>query len=93
MSEEGRGCYCGALDKEYLDKNNIPQGFCGICERCEEPGHTRHFPGPVPYTGSWCDRCYKITGWMYPIRMVVVWFGILAAIYYLVKIIGGLLFS
>lgn len=46
-----RGCYCkpGEL-------------FCGTCERCGAPGHTRHFPGPVPYTGSWCDRCYRVVG-------------------------------
>ena len=34
-----RGCYCGALDKEFMDKNDIPEGYCGICERCGQPGH------------------------------------------------------
>jgi hypothetical protein len=46
-----RACYCSPGDIS-----------CGICERCREPGHTRHFPGPVPYTGAWCDRCYRIVG-------------------------------
>ncbi len=46
-----RNCYCRPGDAS-----------CGTCERCGAPGHTRHFPGPVPSTGSWCDRCYRIVG-------------------------------
>lgn len=38
---------------------------CGTCERCGAPGHTRHSPGEMPYTGAWCDRCYRILGWQY----------------------------
>ncbi|MFC1855483.1 hypothetical protein ACFL2A_02945 [Thermodesulfobacteriota bacterium] len=67
--EKFRGCYCGALDDDFLKKEGIPQGYCGICERCSKPGHTRHYPGPVPYTGSWCDRCYKIEGVFYVLKM------------------------
>ena len=26
------------------------------CHICGEPGESSHFPGPVPYTGSWCER-------------------------------------
>ncbi len=47
-----RHCYCAP-----------GQASCGTCERCGLPGHTRHFPGPVPVTGAWCDRCYRIVGW------------------------------
>lgn len=43
-----RDCYCS--------ENH--SGFCGKCEVCNKSGHTRHYPGPVPYTGSWCDEHY-----------------------------------
>ena len=42
-------CYC---------KNG--QTACGKCQICGKPGHTRHFPGPVPYTSSWCDEHYDM---------------------------------
>ena len=44
-----RNCYC-----------KQGQTYCGKCEICGALGHTSHFPGPVPYTGSWCDDCYII---------------------------------
>lgn len=55
-----RGCYCGLWDTkpEALREQGLPEGFCGHCEKCGKPGHTRHFPGAVPYTGSWCDKHY-----------------------------------
>ena len=50
MTTTSRGsCYCE--DGETT---------CGDCQICEKPGHTRHFPGPVPYTGSWCDEHYDM---------------------------------
>ena len=62
---KNRYCYCGSLSKEFLEKEGIPDGYCGICERCGKPGHTQHFPGPVPYTGSWCDWCVKVVALFY----------------------------
>jgi len=62
---DNRDCYCGSLSDEFLRKEGVPEGFCGICERCGRPGHTQHFPGPVPYTGAWCDRCVKIVPLFY----------------------------
>ena len=56
-----RHCYC-----------KPGETHCGTCERCGVPGHTRHFPGPVPYTGAWCDRCYRFVG----IRHAVLRFGL-----------------
>ncbi len=63
-----RPCYCQA-----------GQVSCGTCERCGEPGHTRHFPGPVPVTGAWCDACYRLVGrrhqllrWGVPVVLVAV---------------------
>src|SRR3989304_9236972 len=75
-----RNCYCGLWDKNpaTYEKLKYPLGFCGICERCGVPGHTRHFPGPVPYTGAWCDRCYRIVAWTWPFRSVGGWAYILA---------------
>lgn len=44
-----RNCYCrdGAT-------------HCGTCQVCGKPGHAGHFPGPLPYTGSWCDAHYAV---------------------------------
>ena len=33
------------------------ENYCGDCEACGAQGHTQHFPGPLPYTGGWCDEC------------------------------------
>ncbi|MCP4645191.1 MAG: hypothetical protein GY851_32415 [bacterium] len=56
-----RHCYCDLWEKkpEVLEQQGVPRGYCGFCNVCGEPGHTRHFPGAVPYTGSWCDRHYR----------------------------------
>ena len=58
-----RGCYCGIWsgDPKRLEERGLPRGFCGECQRCGKHGHARHFPGPLPITGAWCDRCYRIT--------------------------------
>ena len=60
-SMNDRNCYCPTDGKQptWLTDDNIPLGFCGICDDCGEFGHTRHYPGPVPFTGSWCDTCYE----------------------------------
>lgn len=69
------GCYCSVWDKdpEFYPKQNVPEGYCGICKRCKEPGHTRHYPGPVPYTGAWCDSCYKFLGRTWFLRLPILW--------------------
>ena len=56
-----RDCYCDLWNSNpaSLERRGVPRGFCGHCERCGQPGHTRHFPGAVPYTGAWCDRHYR----------------------------------
>lgn len=41
-----RPCYCGPDDQ-----------FCGTCEVCGKPGHTRH-DAAAPHTGAWCDDCW-----------------------------------
>lgn len=60
---EQRNCYCGLWEKspETLEEQGVPPGYCGLCQVCGAPGHTRHFPGAVPYTGAWCDKHYRRT--------------------------------
>lgn len=54
------GCYCEerrtnpALAETMAD---IPEGYCGICEVCGAPGHTRAHPR-APVTSAWCDEHY-----------------------------------
>jgi len=61
---QARYCYCPSEEqtayKENLAKRNIPPGFCGRCDVCNEPGHLCHYPGPLPFTGCWCDKHYII---------------------------------
>jgi hypothetical protein len=74
---EKRGCYCGVWDDEnppkHLIERGVPRGYCGKCERCGANGHARHFPGPVPYTGAWCDSCYRLIGKTWFLRMPIFW--------------------
>jgi len=55
LTEEAqkRGCYCGVWDTNpgAYESLGYPHSYCGFCQACGRPGHTRHFPGPVPYTG------------------------------------------
>lgn len=38
-----------------------PAGMtCAPCNFCGEPGHLTHYPGAVPITAAWCDRCYLV---------------------------------
>ena len=70
-----RRCYCGLWDKDpdTLLKQNLKPGYCGYCDWCHAPGHSRHFPGPLPITGAWCDRCYRIVKWTAPLRTSPIW--------------------
>ncbi|HZG42170.1 MAG TPA: hypothetical protein VEY93_04345 [Longimicrobium sp.] len=77
MTENARGCYCHAGDTT-----------CGTCERCGGAGHTRHFPGPVPYTGAWCDRCYRIVAWTHPSRWLTLIVILLLAAPFLARCVG-----
>ncbi len=68
-----RNCYCGLWDThpETLMQEGIKRGYCGICQTCGRPGHTRHFPGKSPVTGSWCDTHYRRLAWIHPLG----WYG------------------
>ncbi|HOX22644.1 MAG TPA: macro domain-containing protein [Elusimicrobiales bacterium] len=64
-----RGCYCGIWEKDpsFFESRGVPRGYCGLCEKCGRPGHTRHFPGAAPYTGTWCDFHYRILSIIHPL--------------------------
>jgi hypothetical protein len=52
------GCYCE--DRKNNPKiaelmRDIPEGFCGVCDVCGSPGHTRAHPS-LPVSGAWCDE-------------------------------------
>ena len=84
-----RSCYCNLwqTNPEVLRQQGLPEGFCGICERCGQPGHTQHFPGPVPYTGAWCDRCIRIVPYTALLRNPKFWFAVIAAIIVIVTFV------
>ena len=44
-AQNQRNCYC-----------RPGESSCGKCEICGRSGHASHFPGPLPYTGAWCDE-------------------------------------
>ena len=39
-------CYC---------EDRKPGVYCGVCQVCGKPGHTRAHPN-LPTTGAWCDE-------------------------------------
>jgi hypothetical protein len=61
-------CYCSLwdTDPQALIDEGVPKGYCGLCTselggiRCGKPGHIRHHPGSVPYTGCWCDEHWAV---------------------------------
>ena len=69
---EKLGCYCMLWEKNpgFLKNKAVPEGYCGLCERCGRPGHTRHFPGAVPYTGTWCDQHYRRVMILHPLGTI-----------------------
>lgn len=82
-----RGCYCELWDTKpaALESQGVPRGYCGFCQVCGAPGHTRHFPGGVGYTGCWCDRHYRRLSWLHPLA----WPGMF--VYLLLVALGVLL--
>ena len=55
------GCYCterSTNPKLAESMKDLPAGFCGICDVCGGPGHTRAHPS-LPTTGAWCDEHWQ----------------------------------
>ena len=84
-----RSCYCDLWDKDpsILEKQGVPKGFCGLCEKCHKAGHMRHHPGAVPYTGSWCDHHYKILSLTHPTTPLgfILWLSAITGIFFLLN--------
>jgi hypothetical protein len=66
MSEPDCQCSLWATKPDFLASQGVPKGYCGRCEVCGRPGHTRHFPGSSPITGAWCERRYRRLVWLHP---------------------------
>lgn len=64
-----RGCYCElwGRDPACLESRGVPRGYCGFSQTCRKPGHIRHFPGAVPYTGCGRDFHYRRVSILHPI--------------------------
>jgi hypothetical protein len=73
-----RECYCSLWDTDpaLLERQGVPRGYCGLCERCGSPGHTQHFPGSMPYTGAWCDTCVSLIPWITPAVWIQIAFAL-----------------
>ena len=69
VSADARGCYCKAGDAS-----------CGTCERCGQPGHTRHAPAPFPTTGAWCDVCYRTVARRYRLLRAIPVLAVVGAV-------------
>jgi hypothetical protein len=51
----------------HFESRAVPRGYCGFCQTCKKPGHIRHFPGAIPYTGCWCDYHYRLISLIHPL--------------------------
>ena len=49
----GRHCYCFIRNYDPKILKGIPEGYCGLCDECGKPGHTRAYGA---FTGTWCDE-------------------------------------
>ena len=55
---EPENCYCKErkVNPDLANSlKDIPEGYCGICETCGKPGHTKAHPSS-PTTSAWCDE-------------------------------------
>src|SRR5437879_7738134 len=61
-SANKRGCRCGGSETSPggQEAAGLPRGYCGLCVMCSKPGHSRHHPGAVRFTGAWCDFHYRV---------------------------------
>jgi hypothetical protein len=86
-SANPRGCYCQLWqsDPEGMRAQKYAEGYCGVCERCGKPGHTRHHPANFPVTSAWCDRCYKIVYFTRFRYSLYFWAGLLTILFTVTK--------
>lgn len=84
-----RHCYCRLWETkpEFLEQKGVPRGYCGMCMVCGQPGHIRHHPGAVPYTGSWCDWHYRRLALTHPATPIgcILWIALAAGGYLIIR--------
>jgi len=54
-------CYCSERESNpelAQSLKNIPEGYCGLCDICGEPGHMRAHPR-LSTTGVWCEQHWQ----------------------------------
>lgn len=80
---QARNCYCSLWEDNpsFLKEQNLPYGFCGFCETCNQPGHIRHAPAGRPYTATWCDKCYTRLSYLTIVRYVLAALALTALIF------------
>ncbi|MFZ3045672.1 MAG: macro domain-containing protein [Desulfatirhabdiaceae bacterium] len=83
-------CYCDLWVKspKTLEKQGVPNGYCGLCDVCGAPGHLQHFPGAVPSTGAWCKKHYYRKMILHPLGAIGVFIWALG----LIAIVGIVIF-
>src|SRR2546426_6145269 len=71
-SANKRGCRCGGSETSPggQEAAGLPRGYCGLCVMCSKPGHSRHHPGAVRFTGAWCDFHYRVLAVIHPLAPV-----------------------
>jgi len=83
-SANKRGCRCSGSEKNpggQQPAGLLPRGYCGLCIMCGKPGHTRHHPGAVRFTGTWCDFHYRVLAVTHPLAPLgtFLWLAVVAS--------------
>ena len=91
--EQTEYCYCKErLSNPKLKESmkDLPEGFCGICDVCGKPGHTKAHPS-LPTSGAWCDEHWNdlITKKAFNLQDI---FGILFLTITVITIIGLIIY-
>ena len=88
MATANGNCYCTLWEKDpkILESQGVPRGYCGMCDSCGQPGHLRHAPISMPYTGAWCDACYQKAVW----RGLINWLLFFAVVGIVLWMVSGI---
>src|SRR5207244_3904871 len=88
-SANKRGCRCGGSETSPggQEAAGLPRGYCGLCVMCSKPGHSRHHPGAVRFTGAWCDFHYRVLAVIHPLAPVgtFLWLAVIASVIFVAR--------
>ncbi len=61
MKRHKKNCYCNLKEEDTnaVTSVSIPEGFCCLCSRCNQPGHIR-FESAGTKIYALCDECYRM---------------------------------